>query len=117
MEIGHIVRRKDTDAKGVVVGDPYGVCSLNEVPVNYEGLTGFVGTPKEFLEDLGPENAKPDPGKCGIGKGEQCCIFFSIGRNGLECQRRGNLRDSLILNKGKMTAKREPTEIFPNCQL
>ena len=117
MKTGTLVRNTDTGIIGVVVDDSFGCCSKEEVPVVYEGVTYSSGTPLENLEDLGPENARADLKKCGAGQEEKCCIFLAIGKNGVECQRFGSLRISIILRKESTTAKREPTQLFPNCQL
>lgn len=92
-------------------------CGPNEVPVVYEGSTAFFGTDVGDLEVIGPENAEADIEKCGADKGEECCIFMAMGSDGLSCERFGNLRYDLIFRKDQMRAKREPTELFPDCQL
>ncbi len=112
---GTLVRRKDDDKLGVAVNDPFGVCSDDEVPVVYEGDTAFIGTDESKLEDLGPENAVADLKKCGAGQGDKCCKFLVVGSDGPECQRFGSLRYTLMFNN-KMTAQREPHELFPTCQ-
>jgi len=117
MEIGTRVKNTETGKMGVVVSDPYGCCADFEVPIVYDGETSFSGTDKKILEDLGPEDAKPDMKKCGAGRQEECCIFLTMGGNGWECQRHGSLRNTLIFQKSKMTAKREPSEPYPKCQL
>jgi hypothetical protein len=55
-----------------------------------------------------------NPEKCGIGRGAECCIFLTIG-SGFECQRHGELRDYLMSRV--MSAKRNPIEPFPHCQI
>ena len=113
-----VVRNKITGVKGVVVTDPFGTCSSDEVPVCYEGASDFLGTPIAEIEEIGPENAViDDPKKCGAGRGAECCIFLVAGKNGFQCQRYGEMRYSLISRKRKMIAQREPTELYPKCQL
>lgn len=115
-----VVQNKKTGKKGVTVDDTPGmlsVCSDEETPVVYEGDTGFDGTLTTDLKVIGPENAVADLKKCGAGKGKQCCIFLSVGRNGPDCERHGSLRFDIIMRKEKMNAKREPTEPYPKCQL
>lgn len=109
-----LVKNKIIGRKGVVVEDLWGVCGPGEIPVVYNGETSFRGTDIEDLKVIGPENAKADPKKCGAG--EEACIFFVIGADGFECQRFGPLRNSIILRKEKMRAKRAPTELYPYCQ-
>ncbi len=69
------------------------------------------------FEDLGPENAAPDPVKCGAGQGEDCCIFLTAGAKGFECERYGSLRYALIFRKEQMHARREPKDPYPGCFL
>jgi hypothetical protein len=101
---------------GVTVDGTLGVCSSWETPVVWEGQNYFSGTPTEELKIIGPEKAIADFVKCGAGKGPKCCIFLSVGQSGPTCERFGSLRTSLIFND-KMAAKRNPTEMFPKCQL
>jgi hypothetical protein len=115
-----VVLNKKTGKKGVTVDDAPGMlycCSDEETPVAYEGDTAFMGTLTKDLKVIGPENAVADLKKCGAGKGKQCCIFLSVGRNGAECERHGSLRFDIIMRKEKMSAQREPTEPYPKCQL
>jgi len=102
---------------GVVINDSFGCCSSNEVPVVYEGSSTFCGTDIRELKIIGPENAQADMKKCGAGEGEECCIFMSIGPEGPMCERFGGLRFTLMARRNSMNAKREPTQLFPNCQL
>lgn len=117
MEPQTLVRNTETGILGVVVTDPWDVCGDDEVPVVYEGQTGFSGTDRGVLEDFGPENAIADAEKCGAGKGAECCIFLTFKDADWTCQRFGGLRYQLIFAKERMSAKREPVEMFPNCQL
>ncbi|KPJ56860.1 hypothetical protein AMJ49_03545 [Parcubacteria bacterium DG_74_2] len=115
-----VVRNTKTGKKGITVDDFPGsmsCCLPEETPVVYEGDTASLGTLTKDLEVIGPENAIPDPKKCGAGKGKQCCIFLVVGPSGFQCQRFGSDRWNLIFNKAKMTAQREPTELYPHCQL
>jgi hypothetical protein len=114
-DLGHIVLNATTGKKGLVVPDMMGCCAEYEVPVLYEGSPGFCGTNKEELEDLGPENPIPDFNKCGGGKGAECCIFLTAGANGFGCERSSELRNALIFRT--MSSKRNPTALFPKCQL
>jgi len=59
------------------------------------------------------DHTKPDPIKCGAGRGEECCIFLTAGSKGFECERFGSLRDMLISRT--MNAKRNPEEPYPQC--
>lgn len=49
---GDLVIHKVTHRKGVVVDDVWGVCSPDEVPVRYEGETGYLGTDPCDLENF-----------------------------------------------------------------
>mgnify|MGYP001560372332 FL=1 len=114
-----VFRNKKSGSVGVVCPDLGGMlscCNDDEVPVVYEGTTASCGTIFDQLEIVGPENALADREKCGAGKGKDCCIFLAVGANGFECQRFGNLRWDLVFRKSAMNAKREPIEMFPNCQ-
>lgn len=118
MNLGTKVKNKETGELGVVVTDQWNCCGPGEVLVVYEGTTASHGTDLNLLEYLGPENAKADLRKCGAGQGgEKCCIFLVVGSNGPECQRFGPLRNTIIFRKDKMAAQREPSELFPACQL
>ena len=108
------VRNKKTGELGTVSPD-MGCCGPEEVPVVYDETTAFLGTYHNDLDDLGPENAKPDLVRCGAGQGDKCCIFLVIGSVGPECQRYGLLRHALIFKK--MNAKRHPAAPFPKCFL
>ena len=112
---GHIVKHKETGAQGVAVSDFMNCCSDTETPVVWNGEKAFEGTDTGLLEDLGAENAIPDPVKCGAGKGADCCIFLVAGPKGFECARYQSLRYSLIFRKDSMNAKREPVEAYPAC--
>ena len=101
--------------RGVVVSDLLGCCSDDETPVVYDKESGFMGTMTSDLRIIGPENAVPEPKRCGMGKGHECCIFLVVGANGFECERFGSLRYTLIFRKDDMNAQREPTELFPGC--
>jgi hypothetical protein len=114
-----VVRNKKTGKKGVTVDDlpsPLDCCSPEETPVVYEGETVVIGTLTEDLEIIGLENAIADLKKCGAGT-DKCCIFLTIGSKGPECERFGPLRFQIIMRKEQMRAQREPTELYPNCQL
>ncbi len=117
IQTGTVVRNHESGVKGVVIDDPFEVCGPNEVPVVYEGTTLYGGTDVEKLELIGPENAQADFVKCGAGRGEEACIFLTIGPEGPECQRFGSLRNALIARKESMTAQREPSQLYPACQL
>lgn len=92
-------------------------CTPNETPVVWDGEGGFSGTQTDLLTVIGPENAIGDPKKCGAGRGEECCIFLTCGPDGFCCDRFGDLRYSIIFKASRFTAKREPTAMFPQCQI
>ena len=107
------VRHVPSGRIGVVCPDLVNCCTPEETPVVYEGETGFLGTETVELEILGPENAVPDPQRCGAGQGENCCIFLTCGPNGFCCERFSSLRYDLIFKT--MSAKRQPVEMYPGC--
>lgn len=113
--VGKKVKNVKTNLVGVVVSDPYGCCDSHEVPVVYEGTTAFLGTDINILKELEDESPKADLIGCGAGKGKDCCIFLTVGKDGPECQRFTSLRNTLIFKKEKMNAQREPTEMYPKC--
>ena len=57
----------------------------------------------------------PFPKACGIGRGEDCCIFLTVGANGFCCERFGSLHDTLVARQPGMSAKRMPTDPYPYC--
>ncbi len=116
MDTKTVVVRKD-GVKGVVIKDSFANCGLNEIAVVYEGKTSSLSTNIDELDVIGPENAVVDTEKCGADKGEERCIFMVMSSNGSKCERFGSLRHDLIFQKDQITANREPTELFPNCQL
>lgn len=112
-EQGTVVRHKESGLRGVIVEDQFGCCSDDETPVVFEGTKHFIGTADDLLEVVGPEQAVPIPSKCGMGKGESCCIFLVSAGSEFQCQRFGRLRNQLMFTS--MKAKREPHEMFPDC--
>ena len=112
-----VVKNKKTKINGVVIEDSYGRCGLGTVFVVNEGTNWPVETNVENLEIIGLENAKASFEKCGGEKGKEACIFLIPGKKGFECQRFGPMRDNLLALRKSMKAKREPLELYPNCQL
>ncbi len=108
------VRHTPDGRTGTVCPDLHNSCGPDEVAVVFDGINGFDGMPETDLEDLGPENAIPELDACGAGKGDDCCIFLTVGPNGFDCERYSSLRWSLIFKSG-MSAKRNPTEPYPQC--
>ena len=117
MKQGTLVKNIKTNQYGVVVSDLWGCCSTNEIPIVYEGEDSFLGTDFGDLEVLGDENAVPSSKRCGLGLGEKCCIFLTLGSNGFECSRFTELRYCIIMNSDSMNAKRHPKEMYPKCML
>jgi len=114
-----VVSNKKTGETGVTVDDlpaPSDRCSPEETPVVYSGDTVAAGTLTEDLEVIGPENAIADLKKCGA-RTDKCCIFLTVGAKGPECERFSSLRGYIIFHKEQMRAQREPTELYPKCQL
>lgn len=101
---------------GVTCPDLMNCCTDTEVPVVYEGTSSFEGTEVAQLEVIGPENARPEPDRCGAGRGADCCKYLTVGPSGFECERFGNLRH-LLRFKSDMIAKRDPIRMFPQCFL
>lgn len=90
-------------------------CEDDETPVVFGGTNFSAGTPTSELTVIGPENAVPDPKRCGAGRRDECCIFLVLGPNGFECERHGAGRYRLIFAKRRMSAQREPTALYPGC--
>ena len=112
-----VVKIKDGGQIGAVCPDLPGPLSCNgpeEVSVVYEGDNVAIGTDWHRLEIIGPEKAKADLLKCGAGRGEDACIFLTVGSNGAECQRFESMRWNLIFQT--MKAKRNPVSLYPKCQ-
>ena len=79
-------------------------------------LGRLIGEPPEnvILGDT-TEPVEPDPVRCGMGQGEKCCVFLTVGPDGFECARGGPL-DMTIRNRvDKMTSKRVPESPWPQC--
>lgn len=112
-----IVVNLEGDKRGVTTVDFMSCCHPDETPVVWEGNGFSTGTWTNQLKVIGPEKAVGDPDRCGAGRGEQCCIFLICGAQGFECARFSSMRVPLIFRRDKMTAKRQPTESYPNCQL
>jgi hypothetical protein len=115
---GTIVAIKDTDTRGVVMGDD--ILNLffddeKEVTIMMEDGTFAPSVPLGDLIIIGPEAAKADLFECGGGKGAECCIFLTVGALGPECARRGPAYLDLV-SREDMGAKRRPARIFPRCQ-
>ena len=113
-----VVRRKDTGETGTICPSFNGVLNCNgpnEVSVVYSGLPVAIGTDRELLEVLGPENAIADLARCGAGRGKDACIFLVAGSDGPSCERFGPMRLDLIFRT--MSAERNPEQLFPDCQL
>ena len=112
MNIG--TRIKDEDGRlGIVVDNFMGACDQDEIPVVFDGVTYFEGVDEATLTDLGIPDHKPGHEKCGAGQGDDCCIFLTVGKDGLACERFGGLRNTLIFKT--MSAKRHPAEPYPDC--
>ena len=102
---------------GTTCPDCMSCCAPDETPVVWDGEDSFEGTPTSTLTILGPENARPDPSRCGTGRGKDCCIFLTVGAEGFECQRFSSLRFGLMFRKSTMSAQRQPTPPYPGCFL
>ncbi len=106
-------RVRHGEKTGTVCPDCMSCCTPEEIPVVFDGETAFLGILESELEILGLENATPNPEGCGVGQGEDCCIFLTVGAKGFECERFSSLRFGLIFRT--MTAKRNPSEPYPKC--
>lgn len=60
-------------------------------------------------------HGKPDMKRCGAGMGKECCIFLTVGAEGLDCERGGPLDLTLRSRAPRMTAQRIPTDPWPHC--
>jgi|GEM_PF-1613662 len=69
------------------------------------------------FEVIGKEAPIANMQKCGAGKGEKCCIFMTMSGKDLICNRFTSMDETLRFHKAEMSAKREPHELFPDCQL
>jgi len=103
--------------RGVTCPDFMNCCDPDETPVVFDGESSFRGVLTASLTQIGPEQAVPDLKRCGAGRSADCCIFLTIGPRGAECARFSSLRYTLIFKKDTMTAKREPTTLYPGCLL
>ncbi len=103
--------------RGVTCPDLMACCPSGTTPVVWDGEDAFEGTETGTLKVLGPERAQPDARRCGAGLGQDCCIFLTLGADGFCCERFGSLRHTLMFRKETMSAKRQPTALFPACFL
>ena len=101
---------------GVIVNDPHRCCGAEEVLVVYDGDPIALGTDMSILENLGPENAKADPKRCGANQGGKCCLFLAIDQEGMVCTRFTTRRDGILLVPTTKSEK-NPIEMYPDCQL
>lgn len=77
---------------------------------------GTVGVYDETdFEVLGPEAAVVDDA-CGLGKGALCCVYATMGPNGLSCDRFTELGRGHLMHRNDMGAKRKPTAGYPECK-
>ena len=116
MRIGTKVLNNETKEVGYVIRDTFGCCIPSETLVVYEGTNTGLGTDSILLTPVIPNPPhKPDPKKCGAGRGEECCIFLTVSGNEFNCERFSDLRDNLIFRK--MVSERNPKEPYPVCMI
>lgn len=123
MKIGTIVQDKaDKSRIGLVVHDHWGLCSHEEIPVQFEGNDDdFIGMPRQSLIILhDPDNIIISHQGCGLGQGQNCCAFPIAGGNGtdadLRCGRGSKFHDAL-LQLATRSNRRVPEKLYPFCQL
>ena len=114
MNIGTRVRNRENRKEGTVIQDSFQCCSPEEELIVYDGTNTGLGTDRGFLLEIVSEVEIPDLKGCGAGRGEQCCIFLTVGLEA-NCERFTSLRDSLIFKT--MNAKRNPEEPYPACMI
>ena len=113
MEIGIRVKNTETGKFGHVINDSFRCCDDTEELVVYDNSSYGSGTNREILEEISDTFPIPDLETCGAGKGDDCCIFITVGAEGPTCERFTSLRDNLIFKT--MNAKRHPEEPYPRC--
>ena len=106
----------ETGKFGVVIRSDFGHDAPGSVDVVFDGRTYSQEVMPEDLEIIGPENAIADFKKCGGGRGKECCRFLAVDADGFSCERFGTLRTSIQFKSG-MVAKRNPSKLYPECQL
>lgn len=115
MELGTIVRNRETGEVGVVAQDILSCCGPDQEPVVYDGSDAFLGTNRDELELIGTYDKRiDDPKRCGAGLGEYACIYASFEGGDTVCQRFSPLRNTLIFRT--MTASARPAHLKPECQ-
>ena len=57
----------------------------------------------------------PDFQGCGVGRGAECCVYFTVGAEGACCERWGPMHNLLVAKQPGMRAKRMPVEPWPAC--
>lgn len=118
LKVGRTIVRSEDGTLGMASLDLPGMLSCGapgEVAIRFEGSTAVFNRPPDGLELVDEVDPIPDPEKCGMGKGPDCCIFLVAGAGGFECARNGPNHFNLQWRKNKMTAQREPTAVYPNC--
>lgn len=107
------VRCTEDGAEGFAIRDSFQCCDEYEELVVYDNTNVGCGTLKSLLVEIPFIVPIPDLKKCGAGKGDKCCIFLTVGKDGFNCERFTELRDALIFRT--MNAKRDPKEPYPHC--
>jgi len=113
MKIGSRVKNIETNGEGWVIADSFGCCDESEELIVWDGTNTGFGTDRKLLKEIESPEIIAIPEKCGAGRESECCIFLTAGSSGFNCDRLTSLRDSLIFRT--MSAKRNPTESYPEC--
>ena len=109
------VKNINTNEEGFVIDDSFSCCDDSEDLVVYDGTKHGSGTDRNLLKEIPFIFPVPDPKKCGAGKGDDCCIFITVGPDGFSCERFTSLRNTLIFRS--MNAKRNPEQVYPECMI
>jgi hypothetical protein len=70
------------------------------------------------FEDICPSGVRPDPVKCGMGQGPECCIYLVSSTGGFACGRGGIFAPTVEQRaaSGEMKSQRKPMLPYPLCQ-
>ena len=108
------IRNTENGKEGFVIDDSFGCCSFEESLVVYDETNTGLRTNRNLLKEIPFIVPIPDPMKCGVSKGKNCCIFLIVkALDGFCCERFTSLRDTLIFTP--MNAKKNPIEPYPEC--
>lgn len=107
------VRNLTTNEEGTVCPQQPYFPEDGPVTVAYDGLDPHYVKEGTMFVIIGQETPTADLVRCG--RGENACIFATVGGDGLRCERYTNFHWSLYYKQREMRSKRVPTLPWPKC--